>query len=172
MNRGSEWHKWDLHFHTPSSYDYEDQSVTNDDIVNGLLANGVEAVAITDHHIIDVNRIKDLQRIAAGRIAILPGIEMLSDARGKEPIHIIGIFPEDCNLENIWGTLKYKTNIQRIESEGLSPDAIYNDLVDACKLIRSLGGLVSIHAGKKSNSIEIYLMDIPILKHKKMTFQS
>ena len=154
MNRGSEWHKWDLHFHTPSSYDYEDQSVTNDDIVNGLLANGVEAVAITDHHIIDVNRIKDLQRIAAGRIAILPGIEMLSDARGKEPIHIIGIFPEDCNLENIWGTLKYKTNIQRIESEGLSPDAIYNDLVDACKLIRSLGGLVSIHAGKKSNSIE------------------
>ena len=22
MNRGSEWHKWDLHFHTPSSYDY------------------------------------------------------------------------------------------------------------------------------------------------------
>lgn len=154
MNRGSEWHKWDLHFHTPSSYDYEDQSVTNDDIVNGLLANGVEAVAITDHHIIDVNRIKELQRIAAGRIAILPGIEMLSDARGKEPIHIIGIFPEDCNLENIWGTLKYKTNIQRIESEGLSPDAIYNDLVDACKLIRSLGGLVSIHAGKKSNSIE------------------
>lgn len=154
MNRGSEWHKWDLHFHTPSSYDYEDQSVTNDDIVNGLLANGVEAVAITDHHIIDVNRIKDLQRIAAGRISILPGIEMLSDARGKEPIHIIGIFPEDCNLENIWGTLKYKTNIQRIESEGLSPDAIYNDLVDACRLIRSLGGLVSIHAGKKSNSIE------------------
>lgn len=154
MNRGSEWHKWDLHFHTPSSYDYVDQSVTNDDIVNGLLANGVEAVAITDHHIIDVNRIKDLQRIAAGRISILPGIEMLSDARGKDPIHIIGIFPEDCNLENIWGTLKYKTNIQRIESEGLSPDAIYNDLVDACRLIRSLGGLVSIHAGKKSNSIE------------------
>ena len=154
MNKGSEWHKWDLHFHTPSSYDYEDQSVTDDDIVNGLLANKVEAVVITDHHKIDVDRIKNLQRIAAGRIAILPGIEMLADARGKDPIHFIGVFPEDCNLENIWGTLKYNTNIRRIESEGLSPDAIYNDLIEACKLIHSLGGLVSIHAGKKSNSIE------------------
>ena len=154
MNRGSEWHKWDLHFHTPSSYDYEDMSVTNDDIINGLLANGVDGVVITDHHIIAIDRINDLRRIAAGRIAILPGIELLSDARGKDPIHIIGIFPENSNLDHIWGSLKYKTNIQKIESEGLSPDAIYNDLVDACKLIHSLGGLVSIHAGKKSNSIE------------------
>lgn len=69
MNRGSEWHKWDLHFHTPSSYDYEDRSVTNDDIINGLLANDVAAVAITDHHVIDIARITELQRIAAGRIS-------------------------------------------------------------------------------------------------------
>ena len=27
MNRGSEWRIWDLHFHTPSSYDYQDRSV-------------------------------------------------------------------------------------------------------------------------------------------------
>lgn len=27
MNRGSEWRIWDLHFHTPSSYDYKDNSV-------------------------------------------------------------------------------------------------------------------------------------------------
>lgn len=35
MNRGSEWRIWDLHFHTPSSYDYKDKSVTNEDIVKG-----------------------------------------------------------------------------------------------------------------------------------------
>ena len=154
MNRGSEWHKWDLHFHTPSSYDYEDGSVTNDDIINGLLANDVAAVAITDHHVIDVARISELQRIAAGRITILPGIEFLSDARGREPIHVIGIFPENADLENIWGTIKYKTNIHKIYCEGVSVDAVYNDLVDTCELIHSLGGLVTIHAGKKSNSIE------------------
>ncbi len=32
FKRGSEWHKWDLHFHTPSSYDYKDKSVSNQDI--------------------------------------------------------------------------------------------------------------------------------------------
>ncbi len=25
-NRGCEWRKWDLHFHTPSSFDYRDKS--------------------------------------------------------------------------------------------------------------------------------------------------
>lgn len=167
MNRGSEWHKWDLHFHTPSSYDYKDKSVTNDDIVNGLLANGVEAVAITDHHIIDVDRIKELRSIAADRLTILPGIEFLSDARGKDPIHIIGIFPEDADLDNLWGIIKYNTNIHKIYTEGVKEDAVYNDLVDTCRLIREHGGLVSIHAGKKSNSIENIPNDYPHFEAQK-----
>lgn len=154
MNKGSEWHRWDLHFHTPSSYDYLDKSVTNADIINGLVAAGVEVVAITDHHIIDVARIQELRRIASDRITILPGIEFLSDARGKDPIHIIGIFPEDADLDILWGRIKYQTNIQKIYTEEKEVDAVYNDLIDTCKIIHNLGGLVSIHAGKKSNSIE------------------
>ena len=161
MNRGSEWHKWDLHFHTPSSYDYEDGSVTNDDIVNGLLANDVATVAITDHHVIDVERISELQRIAAGRITILPGIEFLSDARGKEPIHIIGIFPENANLSFVWEQIKNRTNIARIYSSGVQINEVYNDLVDTCKLIHDLGGLVTIHAGSKSNGIDKITNSLP-----------
>lgn len=154
MNRGSEWHKWDLHFHTPASHDYEDKSVTNDDIIKGLLANDIRVVAITDHHVIDVDMIKDLQRIADGRITILPGIELMSDARGEEPIHIIGIFPEDIDIDNLWGQLKYNTNIKKIYTEASSPDAVYNDLIETCELIHNIGGLVTIHAGKKTNSLE------------------
>ena len=161
MNRGSEWHKWDLHFHTPSSYDYEDGSVTNDDIVNGLLANDVSAVAITDHHVIEVERISELQRIAAGRITILPGIEFLSDARGKDPIHIIGIFPENANLSFVWEQIKNRTNIARIYSSGVQTNEVYNDLVDTCKLIHDLGGLVTIHAGSKSNGIDKITNSLP-----------
>ena len=161
MNRGSEWHKWDLHFHTPSSYDYEDGSVTNDDIVNGLLANDVATVAITDHHVIDVERISELQRIAAGRITILPGIEFLSDARGKEPIHIIGIFSENANLSFVWEQIKNRTNIARIYSSGVQINEVYNDLVDTCKLIHDLGGLVTIHAGSKSNGIDKITNSLP-----------
>ena len=161
MNRGSEWHKWDLHFHTPSSYDYEDQSVTNNDIVNGLLANGVEAVAITDHHIIDVAAIRELQKIAAGRVTILPGIEFLSDARGKDPIHFIGIFPENCDLDFVWEQIKNKTNIARIYSSGAQVNEIYNRLPETCALIHELGGLVSIHAGSKSNGIDKITNSLP-----------
>lgn len=161
MNRGSEWHKWDLHFHTPASYDYEDSSVTNDDIINGLLANDVRVVAVTDHHVIEVDRIKELQRIAAGRITILPGIEFLSDARGKEPLHIIGIFPEYADISLIWEQIKIKTNIVKIYRNGLQPYEIYNDLTDTCSLIRELGGLVTIHAGSKSNGIDKITNSLP-----------
>ena len=161
MNRGSEWHKWDLHFHTPASYDYENGSVTNEDLINGLLMNGVAAVAITDHHVIDVARIQELQQIAAGRITILPGIEFLSDARGREPIHIIGIFPENANLTFVWEQIKNKTNIARIYSSGAQPGKIYNDLTDTCALIHELGGLVTIHAGSKSNGIDKITNSLP-----------
>lgn len=161
MNKGSEWHKWDLHFHTPSSYDYDDNSVTNDDIINGLLASEVRVVAITDHHFIDVARIRELQRIAANRITILPGIEFLSDARGSEPIHFIGIFPENVNLDFIWEQIKNKTNIVRVYSEGAKVNEIYSDLVDTCELIHNLGGLISIHAGSKSNGIDKITNSLP-----------
>ena len=51
---GAEWGKWDLHFHTPSSYDYQNKSITNDDIIKKLSEENISVVAITDHHIIDV----------------------------------------------------------------------------------------------------------------------
>lgn len=161
MNRGSEWHKWDLHFHTPSSYDYEDMSVTNDDIINGLQANDVSVVAITDHHVIDVDRIKDLQTKSAGRITVLPGIEFLSDVRGREPLHIIGIFPEYADLNLIWEQIKVRTNIVKIYRDGAQTNAVYNDLTETCSLIHELGGLVTIHAGSKTNGIDKITNSLP-----------
>lgn len=84
--RGSLWHKWDLHFHTPSSYDYENRSITNQQIVDGLLTHNVTVVAITDHHIMDADRISDLQRLGAEKLTVLPGLELRSD-QGGDPIH-------------------------------------------------------------------------------------
>jgi hypothetical protein len=34
---GSIWGKWDLHFHTPASFDYGKKNVTNKQIVDGLI---------------------------------------------------------------------------------------------------------------------------------------
>ena len=129
LTKGSEWRKWDLHFHSPSSYDYGDKSVTNEQIIKVLDENNISVVAITDHHIIDIDRIKMLQSLGKKKdITVLPGIEFLSDARGKVPIHFIGIFPEESKIDFIWGQLENKTNISKIKGEGKKGNEVYCDL--------------------------------------------
>ncbi|MBW1711323.1 MAG: PHP domain-containing protein [Deltaproteobacteria bacterium] len=74
--RGSLWRKWDLHLHTPASPDYKDKSISNEEIIRTLLENQISAVAITDHHAMDVKRIEELSNIADGRLTVFPGIEV------------------------------------------------------------------------------------------------
>ena len=65
--QGSLWNRWDLHFHTPSSFEYRNKSVTNKQIISQLLKEQIKVVAITDHHVINVDRIKQLQKLGGGR---------------------------------------------------------------------------------------------------------
>jgi Predicted metal-dependent phosphoesterases (PHP family) len=153
--RGSEWRRWDLHFHTPSSYDYADKGITNQQIIDELAKNQISVVAITDHHVIDIARVSELQTLGDTQgVTVLPGIEFLSDARGEEPIHFIAIFGRYVNLNFVWKQLEGNTDIKRIEGEGKQLNEVYCHLLDTIKLIKELGGIVTIHAGKKSNGIE------------------
>src|SRR5258706_5328097 len=128
---GSLWNRWDLHFHTLSSYDYSDHSATNQQIIDGLVTNGVRVVAITDHHLIDVARIRNLQQLAGAKLTVLPGIELRSD-QGGDPIHYICIFPEDCDLEHVWTTLQGKLGLTAaaIQAKG-GNDRVYVPIEDA-----------------------------------------
>ncbi|MEZ9660213.1 MULTISPECIES: TrlF family AAA-like ATPase [unclassified Vibrio] len=162
QSRGSEWHQWDLHFHTQSSYDYKAKTATNADIIAEMKKNGISVFAITDHHVIDIERLNDLQSLGKSEgITVLPGIEFLSDARGKEPIHFIGIFPENCDINNVWGQLQYKTDLHKIKSEQLKHNEVYCDLIDTMRLVKSLGGITTIHAGDKSGSVENITHSLP-----------
>ncbi|HTE22114.1 MAG TPA: hypothetical protein VK674_03660 [Candidatus Limnocylindria bacterium] len=154
--RGSEWQKWDLHLHTPSSFDYHDKSVTNTSIVAALKSKGVVCAAITDHHVMDVDRIKELQQLGKKEgIVFLPGMEIRGDKRHKVPINIIAIFPEDCDLEYVSGEMLSKLDINNQRKvRKRSEEEIYINTFDACGLIHELGGIVTVHAGNKSNSIE------------------
>jgi len=155
MNRGSEWRKWDLHFHTPASSCYQNSSVTAQQIVDGLLGAGIEVVAITDHHCINVEFIKELKEVANDRLTIFPGIELRSELGGRESVHFIGIFPEDCDVEDLWTKLQVKLHLtpKEIADRG-GEQAIYEDFKETANIIHELGGLVSCHAGKKSGTIE------------------
>ncbi|MHB0867740.1 MAG: PHP domain-containing protein [Thermoleophilia bacterium] len=152
--RGSIWRVWDLHYHTPSSYDVTD-GISNEDIIDELLSRQIAAVAITDHHVIDVERIKALQGLAGDRLMIFPGIELRSELGGSESVHYVGIFASESDLSHIWTTLQGKLAITPRDVTARGGDnAIYVDFQEASAVIHDLGGIVSVHAGKRSNSIE------------------
>lgn len=156
ISRGSQWNKWDLHLHTPSSFDYDDKTKTDQEIIDALKANGIVCAAITDHHAMDVTRIKNLQSLGKKEgILILPGMEIRGDKRHKEPINLIAIFSEDSDINFISNELLSKLDIndQRITRKR-SEEEIYVDIFLACDLIHKLEGLVTVHAGNKSSSIE------------------
>ncbi len=152
--RGSQWRQWDLHFHTPSSYDYLDGSVTNQNMVDALVSAGVRVVAITDHHRMDVPRIQELQQLGKDKLAVLPGIEFRSD-QGGDPIHFICVFSETCDISHVWTRLEGSLGLtaQSLKEKG-GDDRVHVSIKDTATLVRELGGLVTIHAGEKSNSIE------------------
>jgi ABC-type lipoprotein export system ATPase subunit len=153
--KGSIWRKWDLHFHTPSSHDYHNKSVKPKEIIDTLFKNQVSAVAITDHHIIDAKMIKELQEISTGRITIFPSIEFCSELGGSELMHYIGIFPETCDIDDIFKKIEVKCKITTKDiKERNGYENLFCDFEQTSKLIHDLGGLVSVHAGKKGNSIE------------------
>ncbi|WP_278686971.1 TrlF family AAA-like ATPase [Alistipes finegoldii] len=152
---GSEWRIWDLHFHTPASYDYKNKAVTNEEIIDILASNNVSVVAITDHHIIDVARIKQLQSLGVNKnITVLPGIEFCSELGGSESVHFIAIFSEYADIETIWTKLQGQCNLTAADIQEKGEERICCEFVKTCNHIIDLGGIITIHAGKKSNTIE------------------
>lgn len=154
--RGSVWRKWDLHFHTQTSFDYENKSITNREIVDGLLEEQISVVAVTDHHTIDTEKIEDLRELANGRITFLPGIEFRAELGGRESVHFIGIFPalSGKSLETLWTKLQGKLNITDEDIERRGDENIYHSFKETAHIIHELDGLVTVHAGTKSNSFE------------------
>jgi hypothetical protein len=159
--KGSEWRKWDLHFHCQSSFDYEDKSITDEEIITELVAQEIEAVVITDHHKIDEARIRNLQKIGDGKVAVLPGIEFRSELGGSELMHFIGIFAENSDISYIWKQLQVRCKIDDADIERRGGyERTFCDFKETAIIIHELGGLVSVHAGKKSNSLERLKNDI------------
>jgi exonuclease SbcC len=151
--RGSLWNRWDLHLHTPSSFDAK-KKISNQAIVETLIENHIRAAGITDHHAMDVARIRKLQRLGADQLTVLPGIE-LRDDHGGHPVHYICLFPEDCDLDHVWTTFQGSHGLtsKGIEEKG-GDEKVYVPIEEGGKTARALGGIVSIHAGAKSNFIE------------------
>ncbi len=149
---GSWWRKWDLHFHTPKSHDYQNKSLSPTDVVNGLVQANVEVVAVTDHHVLDVPFIQEMQEVAADALTALPGIELASNLGGTEGVHFIAVFPEDSDLSHISAELMAKLDLAQKRKDGIAQESLYVEFPTAAKVIQELRGIVTIHGhGKAAN---------------------
>lgn len=142
-NRGSEWRKWDLHLHTASSYDYKYKAGDSDEIlIDKLTENNIEGVVITDHFVIDKNRIENLKRIAEEKktkIKFFPGVELRTD-KGDTNIHIILIFSNETDIDTLSKDFEYfKRNTSKAND---SETTIYWDYNDIVKFAQERNGLI------------------------------
>lgn len=151
FSRGSEWRKWDLHIHTPESYDHDYKGVDFNAILSDSLAKqGISAVAITDHFTINANRIKELRTLNRD-IIFFPGVELRIDKFGVNT-HVILIFSEQTDLK----ALQEDFNVfKRSKAKNSDDDEkIHWTFEHVIEFAKTQNALVSIHAGKKENGID------------------
>ncbi|MDR3327919.1 MAG: hypothetical protein LBT04_07370 [Prevotellaceae bacterium] len=150
--RGSEWRKWDLHCHTPSSYDYQYKAADADElIISKLIENEISVIAITDHFVIDAAIITSIKE-KTSEITVFPGVELRTD-KGAANIHVILIFPENTDLS----TLKSDFEAIMLRSKAKNNDnndRIYWDYTDIVDFAQTHNALISLHTGKKTNGLD------------------
>lgn len=152
FERGSEWRKWDLHLHTKSSYDYKYKGEDADELLcKALKENNISAVAITDHFVIDKERIEKLRELAKD-IVFFPGVELRCD-KGTHNLHVILIFDCDSDLDilaNDFDAIMIRKNSKSTDNQ----EKIYWDFRDIVDFAKNHNGIISVHAGNKSNGVD------------------
>ena len=168
-SRGSLWRRWDLHIHTNAS----DGHGTCDEILAEAKKKNVSCIAVTDHH--TFANVDEMKRLAPTYgISIISGVEFRTEY-GDESVHMIGLFPDEFNgtkltaqylHDNILSPLGLsRTAIEekgrRLVPQGNEKDwfeagmfQVQVNFKEASNLIHKYGGLVTVHAGGKGNSIE------------------
>jgi ABC-type lipoprotein export system ATPase subunit len=185
--KGAEWRKWDLHLHSNAS----DGKSTPEEIIEHAKLKGLAVIAITDHHTTkNIDTLKELG--AAQGINVISGIEFRTEY-GDKSVHIIGLFPEyfkETLLDSkalhdlVLSPLGLSETI--IISKGKENNSTLTDLKafkkgmflvqvefkKAADLIRKYGGIVTVHAGDKANSIEQMKHDGPSERNVKELYDS
>lgn len=152
--RGSEWRRWDLHVHTASSYDSKYKGHDADQLLcDKLVENRIAAVAITDHFLIDHERISNLRRLSP-EITFFPGVELRTDKGAKNSnLHLILIFSEKKDVKILSEDFA-AIMLRQKAKEPNSDERIHWAFEEIISFAKEQHALVSIHAGRKSNGID------------------
>lgn len=174
IQRGSDWSRWDLHIHSTAS----DGKATPEEIVDQAIERGLSVIALTDHHTVDnIDITKEIGKSKG--LTVIAGVEFRTEY-GNKSVHMIGLFPNEYkdgnksikltgqaiseNILNPLGLTRTKIIADaKAEDSSIKDDAIaYKagllkhqvDFKKAADLIHEYGGLVTVHAGSKSNSLD------------------
>lgn len=95
MRRGLQLKNVDLHTHTPASPCYASNDTTPEEFVQAAIANGLDVIAVTDHHSgAWIDRVKEA---AAGKgLTVFPGVEV-----STEGFHIVALFDVDKGSDHV-----------------------------------------------------------------------
>lgn len=149
--RGSEWRKWDLHVHTASSYDAYKGDDANQLLTQSWINNEISAVAITDHFLIDAQRIKDLRALVPD-ITIFPGVELRTD-KGATNLHVILLFSEKTDIDELSANFRVIMLNQKAKAKD-KDDTIYWDFNDIIDFAKENDGFISLHTGNKTQGLD------------------
>ena len=81
-------------------------------------------------------------------------------------------FSEKSDFSTIWTKIQGKHNLTKADIERKGNERIVCNFVDTCKTIIELGGIISVHAGSKSNSIESIKSNLLVKQETKTTLLS
>jgi hypothetical protein len=167
--KGSEWRKWDLHIHTPASYDWDPKcKKTNSDIIDLAVEEGISAIAVTDHH--TTESIDEIKKLGTSKgLFVIPGVELRTD-KGNKKIHIIALFNPTVAGQSIYDNVLCPLGFSKDKVKKNTDEQVYCNFEEACKKIHEQGGLVFLHAGSKSNGIEQLDSDLKALLKTDLAF--
>jgi len=166
---GSLWRRWDLHIHTNAS----DGKGSCQEILEEARRKNISCIAVTDHH--TFANIDEMKKQASNYgVSVISGVEFRTEY-GDQSVHMIGLFPDEHegtkltaeflhdNVLSPLGVSKSaiiekgrKSNPQGDEKDWFETGMfqVQVNFKEAAKLIHQYGGLVTVHAGNKGNSIE------------------
>jgi hypothetical protein len=101
-----DWILADLHMHTSWSHDC---SIPVDDLLDHAEAEGLGAIAVTDHNVFG-GALEAVERARGRRITVIPGEEIKTDGQGE----VIGLFLE----EEIPRGLPFADTVAAIRAQG------------------------------------------------------
>jgi len=175
--KGSEWRKWDLHIHSIHSCEPRTK-LSIENIFKAASVNNIAVISITDHSNVDgLDEALDIWESgtdSTGKkfseiISFFPGVELKATA-GKYGVHFLAVFPTEITTQGYKQKIDtaflkeaFLSKIGCSESDikgcsggdyktGLFKVAV--DFKKTAKLVRELGGLIIVHHGNKSNSLD------------------